>query len=143
MPWPRSISRTICGLASSTTCSVSASFGEVPVERLVAAFVPIYFGRVGSLVIENRRLSEEQAEERVERQAREFELLKPYLVERWRAASAGAHVTPGSAVGGGGEAGGAGGAGGAVGAGHAGGAGDGQEGVTGSAARRGPESAAG
>ena len=50
----------------------------------MAAFVPIYFGRVGSLVIENRRLSDEQAEERVERQAREFELLKPYLVERWR-----------------------------------------------------------
>jgi len=44
--------------------------------------VPIYFGRVGSLVIENRRTSEEQAEEHVERQAREFEILKPYLVER-------------------------------------------------------------
>ena len=29
-----------------------------------------------------------QAEERVERQAREFELLKPYLVERWEAAAA-------------------------------------------------------
>jgi hypothetical protein len=56
------------------------------VERLVAAFVPIYFGRVGSLVVESRRLSEEQAEEHVERQAREFELRKPYLVERWREA---------------------------------------------------------
>ncbi len=68
---------------------VSASFGDVPVERLVAAFVPIYFGRVGSLVVENRRLTDEQAEERVERQAREFELLKPYLVERWQAAATG------------------------------------------------------
>jgi hypothetical protein len=66
---------------------VSASFGGVEVERLVAAFVPIYFGRVGSLVIENRRLSEEQAEEHVERQAREFEALKPYLVERWQEAA--------------------------------------------------------
>ena len=66
---------------------VFSSFGDEPVERLVAAFVPIYFGRVGSLVIENRRLSGEQAEERVERQAREFELLKPYLVEHWRAAA--------------------------------------------------------
>jgi len=54
----------------------------------VAALVPIYFGRVGSLVIEARRLSEEQAEEHVERQAREFERLKPYLVERWREAEA-------------------------------------------------------
>ena len=67
---------------------VSVGFGDVEVERLVAALVPIYFGRVGSLVIEDRRLSEEQAEEHVERQAREFELRKPYLVERWRAAEA-------------------------------------------------------
>ena len=66
---------------------VSATFGSVPAERLVAAFVPIYFGRVGSLVIENRRMSEEQAEEHVERQAREFELLKPYLVEHWNEAA--------------------------------------------------------
>ncbi|MGD0248682.1 MAG: hypothetical protein ABSB75_06475, partial [Candidatus Limnocylindrales bacterium] len=65
---------------------VSASFGKIAVERLVAAFVPIYYGRVGSLVVESRRLSEEQAEEQVERQAREFELRKPYLVERWREA---------------------------------------------------------
>ena len=69
---------------------VAVGFGDVEVERLVAALVPIYFGRVGSLVIENRRLSEEQAEEHVERQAREFELRKPYLVERWRAAEAAA-----------------------------------------------------
>jgi hypothetical protein len=66
---------------------VSVGFSDVEVERLVAALVPIYFGRVGSLVIENRRLSEEQAEEHVERQAREFELRKPYLVERWQAAA--------------------------------------------------------
>ena len=63
---------------------VAATFGDQPVERLVAALVPIYFGRVGSLVIDARRLSGEQAEERIERQAREFELLKPYLVDRWR-----------------------------------------------------------
>ncbi len=54
--------------------------------RLVAALVPVYFGRVGSFVIENRHLSTADAEERVEQQAREFELLKPYLVERWTAA---------------------------------------------------------
>jgi glycosyltransferase involved in cell wall biosynthesis len=77
---------------------VTASFGNVPVERLVAAFVPIYFGRVGSLIIENRRLSDEQAEERVERQAREFELLKPYLVEHWRAAADGKAAASGRAA---------------------------------------------
>jgi glucosylglycerate synthase len=71
---------------------VSASFGDTEMERLMAAFVPIYFGRVGSLVIENRRLSEEQAEEHVERQAREFELRKPYLVGRWREAESAARA---------------------------------------------------
>jgi glucosylglycerate synthase len=73
---------------------VAASFGTPDVERLVAAFVPIYFGRVGSLVIEARHLSEEQAEEHVERQAREFELRKPYLVERWLAAKQAASSAP-------------------------------------------------
>jgi hypothetical protein len=69
---------------------VAAARADDPVERLVAALVPVYFGRVGSFVIENRHLTTEQAEERVERQAREFELLKPYLLERWQALKAGA-----------------------------------------------------
>ena len=58
----------------------------VPLETLVAALVPLYFGRVGSLVVEARHLGQDDAEERVERQARVFELHKPYLVERWNAA---------------------------------------------------------
>jgi len=57
-------------------------------ETLVAALVPIYFGRVGSFIIENRHVTTDQAEDRVERQAREFELLKPYLVQRWNEAEA-------------------------------------------------------
>ena len=52
----------------------------------VMALVPVYFGRVASSVIENRFLSTERAEDSVERQAREFERLKPYLLERWSAA---------------------------------------------------------
>ncbi len=83
---------------------LAASFGRMDVERLVAAFVPIYFGRVGSLVIEDRRLSEEQAEEHVERQAREFELRKPYLVERWTAAAKAAGGTARAAKAAGGTA---------------------------------------
>ncbi|MCJ7712313.1 MAG: hypothetical protein MUQ32_15950, partial [Chloroflexi bacterium] len=59
--------------------------GILSTAQLVAALVPIYFGRVGSFVIENRHLTTTDAEERVEHQAREFELLKPYLVERWAA----------------------------------------------------------
>ena len=62
--------------------------GDVDTGTLVAALVPIYFGRVASFVIENRTVTTDQAEERVERQAREFELLKPYLVSRWNDAEA-------------------------------------------------------
>jgi glucosylglycerate synthase len=64
---------------------VTARAPKAPLESLVAALVPIYFGRVGSFVIENRHQTTDQAEERVERQAREFELLKPYVVDRWTA----------------------------------------------------------
>ncbi|MES2209417.1 MAG: glycosyl transferase family 2 [Chloroflexota bacterium] len=53
------------------------------IDRMVASFVPVYFGRVASFIIENRDLTTDQAEERVMRQAREFELLKPYLLDRW------------------------------------------------------------
>jgi hypothetical protein len=54
-------------------------------EAFVTALVPAYFGRVASAVIENRDLSTDRAEESVERQAREFERLKPYLLDRWSA----------------------------------------------------------
>jgi glycosyltransferase involved in cell wall biosynthesis len=67
---------------------IAARAEEAPLEQLVAALVPIYFGRVGSFIIENRHQTTDQAEERVERQAREFELVKPYLVERWQGAAA-------------------------------------------------------
>ena len=40
-----------------------------------------------SFVVENRHITTDQAEERVERQAREFELHKPYLVKRWNEAA--------------------------------------------------------
>ena len=62
---------------------IAARDPKPSLETLVASLVPIYFGRVASFVIENRNVTTEQAEERVERQAREFELLKPYLVKRW------------------------------------------------------------
>jgi hypothetical protein len=73
---------------------ICARSAEPPIESLVAALVPIYFGRVGSFIIENRHQTTEQAEDRVERQAREFELLKPYLVDRWEAAVAAAAAAP-------------------------------------------------
>ena len=54
-------------------------------EAFVTALVPVYFGRVASAVIENRDFSTQRAEDSVERQAREFERLKPYLLDRWAA----------------------------------------------------------
>jgi hypothetical protein len=55
---------------------------ELP--ELIAALVPLYFGRVASLITESEDMSTDEAESLVERQARVFEQLKPYLVERWR-----------------------------------------------------------
>jgi hypothetical protein len=59
---------------------------DADIDKFVEALVPIYFGRVGSLIIETRTRTTDEAEIQVERQAREFELLKPYLVDRWNAA---------------------------------------------------------
>ena len=53
-------------------------------DAIAAALAPIYLGRVGSLVVETRLMSGEEAEERVEAQSRAFERLKPSLVARWR-----------------------------------------------------------
>jgi hypothetical protein len=72
---------------------IDARSADPPIESLVAALVPVYFGRVGSFVIENRNVTTDQAEERVERQARAFELLKPYLIDRWAAADKSAAET--------------------------------------------------
>jgi hypothetical protein len=62
---------------------VAAHRGLLGIDRLVAALVPLYFGRVAGLLLEVRDMSGDQAEAIVERQARAFELAKPYLVGRW------------------------------------------------------------
>ena len=56
----------------------------LPMDRLIASLIPLYFGRVASLILETRELTTDQAEAFVERQAHAFELAKPYLVTRWR-----------------------------------------------------------
>jgi len=58
--------------------------GKAPIDELVAALVPLYFGRVASLITEAEHLSTDEAETLVERQARAFEAAKSYLVGRWR-----------------------------------------------------------
>ena len=61
-----------------------AAHRGMPIDTLVPALVPLYFGRVASLVIETRDMTTDQAESVVERQARAFELAKPRLVRRWQ-----------------------------------------------------------
>jgi hypothetical protein len=64
-----------------------AAHRGIPIETLVPALVPLYFGRVAGFVIETREMTTQQAETVVERQARAFELAKPRLVRRWEEAT--------------------------------------------------------
>jgi hypothetical protein len=55
------------------------------IERLVAALVPLYLGRVAGFVSETRELSAEDAEAVVQRQAAAFERAKPAFQAAWEA----------------------------------------------------------
>jgi hypothetical protein len=57
--------------------------------------VPLYFGRVASLVLEVRELTADQAEHVIERQARAFELGKGYLLGRWGSVGPASQDAPG------------------------------------------------
>jgi hypothetical protein len=63
---------------------IAAREGAIPLERLTSALLPLYFGKVAGLLLETRTADAEQAEEAVERLAREMELAKPYLVRAWQ-----------------------------------------------------------
>ncbi len=63
--------------------ALTARGSTMDMDRMIAALVPIYFGRVASLVIEAREMTAQQAESLVERQARAYEQAKPSFVERW------------------------------------------------------------
>ncbi len=67
--------------------AVAAHLELLPIDTLVAALVPLYFGRVAGFVVETREMTTQQAEVVVERQARAFEMAKPAFVARWQAAS--------------------------------------------------------
>jgi hypothetical protein len=55
-------------------------------NETVLSMTPLYYGRAASMAMEMAQMNSEQAEETVLGQARVFEELKPYLIERWRAA---------------------------------------------------------
>lgn len=53
-------------------------------NKLIEITSPLYFAKVGSWVNECRDLTNGEAEELIQQQAREFETLKPYLLDRWK-----------------------------------------------------------
>jgi len=65
--------------------ALAARRGDPTVERLVAALVPLYLGRVAGFVSETRDLDAEAAEAVVERQAVAFERAKPAFQRAWEA----------------------------------------------------------
>ena len=86
----RALGQAESALTREFVAEIEPPTGEIKLDFLQRTEKNGRIGRVGSFVIENRHITTEQAEERVERQAREFELLKPYLVQRWTAAIDGA-----------------------------------------------------
>jgi glucosylglycerate synthase len=53
-------------------------------RQLVDTMSPLYYARVASFVMETQGMDRESAELVIDRQACEFEALKPYLLDRWR-----------------------------------------------------------
>jgi glycosyltransferase involved in cell wall biosynthesis len=51
--------------------------------QVIAALVPLYYGRAAGFAAETREMTTAQAEAVVEAQARLFETMKPYLIARW------------------------------------------------------------
>jgi len=53
-------------------------------RRLVDIITPLYFGRVGAFCQQAAEMDSDQAEGLIEKEALEFERLKPYLVEKFK-----------------------------------------------------------
>lgn len=56
---------------------------EIPKSKILDLMVPFYFARVGSFAKQTRDMTSLEAEREIEAQAKIFEKLKPYLIERW------------------------------------------------------------
>ncbi len=53
-------------------------------EHLLKALTPLYLGKTASFILEAKDSDADGAERLIERLCREYEVRKPYLVERWR-----------------------------------------------------------
>jgi glycosyltransferase involved in cell wall biosynthesis len=54
-----------------------------PTDQLMKSMIPLYLGRTASFVIENWDSSADEVELKIENLCQQFELLKPFLTERW------------------------------------------------------------
>ena len=66
-------------------CDYAVAFHAWTANRykLTTLMTPLYYGRIASWVNETRKMSDDEAEELIERDALKFEEAKDYLVERW------------------------------------------------------------
>jgi len=55
----------------------------MPLEELVEALIPLYYGKTLSFVLETQAMNSQQVEEYIEDQCLQFEKSKPYLLDRW------------------------------------------------------------
>jgi hypothetical protein len=72
-------------LWAKTAYEFVASYHKSVINRdhIIQALVPLYRGRSLSFICENENSSSEQIESSVESQCREFERLRPYLLQIW------------------------------------------------------------
>jgi hypothetical protein len=61
-------------------------------DHIVQALVPLFRGRMFTVLLENRNASSEQIENGTEQLCREFERLKPYLLDVWIDGKRGSHA---------------------------------------------------
>ncbi len=54
-----------------------------PIEQLMKSMIPLYLGRTASFVIENKESTADEVEKKIESLCQQFEMLKPFLLERW------------------------------------------------------------
>lgn len=58
-------------------------FIEMSLPLVLESMIPLYFGFIASYVKKTKDMSNQQAEEEIEKLCLEFEKLKPYLIENW------------------------------------------------------------
>jgi len=67
--------------------AVAYNKSDLDKDAVIDSMTPLYYGRTAGLVVESQDMDGETFErEVIQRQARAFEELKPYLIERWERA---------------------------------------------------------